>query len=176
GRGGDRLHVRSERAGDARVRRSIKGRNNVVTGGKVTGGDSIAQGTANGGDGGSPWISEDPLAQSGDSGTAWAQSTATNTGNTGPASSTANASPVAASGGSGDSGNTGKATADLTASNAKIKGSSKVAATVRSGDSGKTGATGDARAAGAGQSPCNPGALSPTHPASGSTRPAAHPR
>ena len=160
-------------AATPRAGSAVRGRPNRVSGGKTVGGDSIAQGEANGGDGGSPWISETPLAQSGDSGTAWAQSSATNTGNTGPATSTANASPTALSGDSGDSGRTGDAKGTLSATNTEIKGRVSVSGDATSGRSGDTGNTGDARADGAAFSVANSGALAhPTrHPAPPATRP-----
>src|SRR5207245_1435792 len=83
---------------------------------------SIAVGDASGGDGGSVRVRVIPTAISGDSGSAVAQSSATNTGNTGSAGSAANSTPLATSGpsgstgaaggrraGSGDSGGTGDA-------------------------------------------------------------------
>src|SRR5207245_9446177 len=90
--------------------------------GPVTGGDSSANTSVDGGDGGSVNISQDPLALSGDSGASTAQSSATNTGNTGGASSTAWANPVAESGNSGTTGNTGKVNATEGALNTGIKG------------------------------------------------------
>ena len=66
---------------------------------KAVGGDSIAVASANGGDGGSVVLHIDPLATSGNSGAAVAQSSATNTGNA------VNAVKVTAVG--GDGGNAG---------------------------------------------------------------------
>src|SRR5439155_8887064 len=67
----------------------------TVNVGPITGGDSIASATANGGNGGDVAAAIDPLAVSGDSGASTAQSSATNTGDTGAAASTAVSSPVA---------------------------------------------------------------------------------
>ena len=72
----------------------------------ATGGDSIAVASADGGSGGSVDIDVSPVAISGDSGATTAQSSATNTGNTGPASSTSVSNPVSISGNSGDTGRT----------------------------------------------------------------------
>src|SRR5205085_7085685 len=126
--GGDKARVRSGRAGDAKARQTISGRGNRVTLGSVTGGDSIANGSVNGGAGGDVHSDQSPTAVSGDSGLSRAQSSATNTGNTGPACSTANASPVAASGGSGASGNTGEAKAEAARKSAEIGGKANISA------------------------------------------------
>src|SRR5947207_5763894 len=61
----------------------------TVNVGPIRGGDSIADASANGGNGGSVQATIDPVAASGDSGASTAQSSATNTGDTGAASSTA---------------------------------------------------------------------------------------
>src|SRR5207249_8439026 len=87
----------------------------TVNVGPIRGGDSIANATANGGNGGSVQATIDPLAVSGDSGASTAQCSATNTGDTGAASSTAVSSPVAISGDSGPTGDTGTGSAPLTA-------------------------------------------------------------
>src|SRR5205085_10473505 len=81
----------------------------------LTGGDSIANTSANGGNGGDVRASIDPVATSGGSGASTAQSSATNTGNTGPASSSAISNPQADPAASGPSRATGVSSADLTA-------------------------------------------------------------
>src|SRR4029077_1394623 len=62
GAGGDNARVSSGRAGDARARQSIQGRNNRVSLGAVTGGDSIADGSVNGGAGGDVHSDQSPSA------------------------------------------------------------------------------------------------------------------
>src|SRR5207253_5580843 len=95
GRGGDFNGAEAGNGGTAGTGAiTVSGKNahvDVVT----RGGDAIAQLEANGGNGGAANLTEDPVAWSGNSGTAWAQSSATNTGNTGPATSTADANPQA---------------------------------------------------------------------------------
>src|SRR3954451_5199584 len=108
---------------------------------RAVGGDSIAVASANGGEGGSAIIHIDPVAISGDSGTTVAQSSATNTGNTGPASSTSVSSPVAISGNSGSTGATGDARTSVSAVNTAIKGRATVDADTHSGRSGNSGST-----------------------------------
>src|SRR5581483_11013932 len=81
GNGGDRASARSGRAGDANSRVRVGNRSRVRIG-AVTGGDSIANVDANGGDGGGVKIDASPTAASGNSGASTAQSSSTNTGNT----------------------------------------------------------------------------------------------
>jgi hypothetical protein len=137
--------------------------------GRVSGGDSIAVASANGGSGGSVTIDVSPVAVSGDSGTTTAQSSATNTGNTGPASSTSVSNPVAVSGNSGSTGSTGDVHSTAAALNTAIKGKATVNVDATSGDSGKSGPTGNATAVGAAVSSANSGAQSASNAASGST-------
>src|SRR5205823_265114 len=175
GRGGDRAFVRSDRAGDARARIAVPGSRDHVTVGKIVGGDSIASVSANGGDGGDADLTLSPQATTGDSGAAIAQSSATNTGDTGPASSTADANPVAVSGNSGMSGKTGDADATVTQTDTSLLLSSKsVTGAARSGNTGDSGATGDARASGTATSHANSGADSKATAHSGSTGVAAN--
>ncbi|MDP8938632.1 MAG: hypothetical protein M3O23_13050, partial [Actinomycetota bacterium] len=77
--------------------------------GVAIGGASIAIGSANGGAGGAATVSANPVAITGNSGHAVAQSSATNFGWTGPAFSLAVSNPVALSGRSGSTGATGPA-------------------------------------------------------------------
>src|SRR5947207_12282175 len=79
----------------------------AASGATKAGGDSTGSGSANGGSGGSPSVVIAPVAQSGNSGDVHAESSATNTGNTGPATSTAISNPVAITGNSGSTGGTG---------------------------------------------------------------------
>src|SRR5207248_8274335 len=94
------------------VRENV-GSRDLVTIGNLTGGDSIANVSANGGAGGNVTLTIAPLAASGNSGNSTAQSSATNTGNTGGASSTGIADPTAQSGNSGNTGHSGDASSDL---------------------------------------------------------------
>src|SRR3954465_2691718 len=141
----------------------------IVRNARVSGGDSIAVASANGGGGGSAFIHIDPVAISGDSGTTVAQSSATNTGNTGPASSTSISSPVAISGDSGSTGKTGDTHVNVAAVNTAIKGRATVDANVHSGNSGDSGRTGNANAVGVAVSSANSGATSASNAQSGST-------
>ncbi|MDP9071595.1 MAG: hypothetical protein M3N68_10025, partial [Actinomycetota bacterium] len=93
----------------------------------ATGGRTAAVGRANGGAGGDVTVTTNPVAVSGNSGEVTAQSSATNYGKTGDATSILDANPTAISGDSGDTGETGDAFAGVT------------------GDTGDTGATGDER-------------------------------
>src|SRR5205807_154212 len=102
------------------------------------GGDSIANGQVDGGNGGSVQATIDPLAASGDSGASTAQSSATNSGDTGAASSTAVSSPQAVSGDSGPSGDTGAARVTIGATNSALKGSVDLTPLARSGATGDT--------------------------------------
>src|SRR5205085_3349131 len=106
---------------------------------RVTGGDSIANTSANGGDGGDVNGTQTPTAASGNSGASTAQSSSTNTGDTGGASSTAVGSPVAMSGDSGDTGNSGAVKANLAARNSGIKGRSVITGDLTSGNTGDSG-------------------------------------
>src|SRR5207248_912068 len=67
GNGGDRASAHSGRAGDARSRFRVGGHTTGGTG-PVTGGDSIANTSADGGEGGSVNASQTPSALSGNSG------------------------------------------------------------------------------------------------------------
>src|SRR3954469_4121415 len=136
---------------------------------RAVGGDSIAVASANGGQGGSAFIHIDPVAVSGDSGVAVGQSSATNTGNTGPASSTSISSPVAISGDSGSTGRTGDVHTNVAAVNTAIKGKATVDANAHSGNSGNSGPTGNANAVGVAVSSANSGATSASNAQSGST-------
>jgi hypothetical protein len=136
---------------------------------RVTGGDSIAVVSTNGGSGGSVGIHISPSTITGDSGAATAQSSSTNTGNTGPASSTSVSSPTAISGNSGSTGGTGDVHSSVSASNTAIKGKATVNADTRSGDSGNSGRTGNANASGGAVSNANSGATSASNAQSGST-------
>jgi len=89
GDGGFRASSRSGRAGDARSRLNVGSRGTLNGARGITGGDSIAETNANGGDGGEAELEQNPEATSGDSGKSIAQSSSTNTGDTGAASSTA---------------------------------------------------------------------------------------
>ncbi len=71
-------------------------------------------------------VSANPVAESGDSGWATAQSSATNTGNTGWSTSVSRSNPVAISGDSGATGHTGPATSNPTVINLAILGISVV--------------------------------------------------
>src|SRR4051794_40028217 len=115
---------------------------------RAVGGDSIAVASADGGAGGSAFIHIDPVAISGDSGTTVAQSSATNTGNTGPASSTSISSPVAISGDSGSTGRTGDVHSSVAAVNTAINGRGKGETRPSSGGRGEPGGTGKQGAAG----------------------------
>jgi hypothetical protein len=141
----------------------------VVRNVRVAGGDSIAVASANGGNGGSVGIRINPLAVSGDSGTAIGQSSATNTGNTGPASSTSISSPVAISGDSGSTGRTGDVRSNVAAVNTAIKGRAVVDGGAGSGNSGNSGRTGNANAVGVAVSNANSGAQSSSNAVSGDT-------
>src|SRR5205807_4058619 len=134
GRGGDKARVHSSRAGDARSRFNTGGRTKGGTG-PVTGGDSIAAVSANGGAGGDVKASQTPDAFSGNSGASTAQSSSTNTGNTGGASSTAVGSPTAASGDSGATGRTGDLKLTAGVINTGIKGRASVGGSAESGRS-----------------------------------------
>src|SRR5207245_8575145 len=117
---------------------------------------------ANGGNGGAANVTANPTARSGDSGLSWSQSSATNTGNTGPATSTAESNPFAISGNSGASGATGPATVNLNAVNTGLLGEAEAGGDFTgafSGDSGDTGEAGDASAFGTANSLANAGAL-----------------
>jgi len=141
----------------------------IVRQARVTGGDSIAVASANGGSGGSVSIHVSPTTITGDSGAAVAQSSATNTGNTGPSSSTSVSSPVAISGNSGSTGGTGDVHSSVSAVNTAIKGKATVNADTRSGDSGNSGRTGNANTSGAAVSNANSGAQSNANAQTGST-------
>jgi hypothetical protein len=141
----------------------------IVRNARVSGGDSIAVASANGGSGGSVFIHIDPVAMSGNSGPAVAQSSATNTGNTGPASSTSVSSPVAVSGNSGSTGPTGDVHSNVSAVNTAIKGRATVDADASSGRSGNSGNTGNATAVGTAVSNANSGATSASNAQSGDT-------
>ncbi|HEX2118783.1 MAG TPA: hypothetical protein VHF91_06340 [Acidimicrobiales bacterium] len=88
----------------------------------AVGGSSVATGSANGGAGGTTTVIVNPDALSGDSGSATAQSSATNTGNTGSAASGSVSNPVASSGNSGTTGATGPVIVTPTATNTAILG------------------------------------------------------
>lgn len=141
---------------------------------RVSGGDSIAVANASGGSGGSVFVDVSPVAASGNSGAVVAQSSATNTGNTGAGSSTSVSSPVAISGNSGSTRRTGDVHSSVSAVNTAIKGRATVNAPVRSGASGNSGSTGNANAVGAAVSNANSGAQSSSNAASGSTGDAAN--
>jgi hypothetical protein len=141
---------------------------------KATGGDSIAVASADGGSGGWVEVDASPVAISGDSGVTTAQSSATNTGNTGASSSTSTANPVAVSGDSGSTGRTGDVTSHVSASNTAIKGKVNVDGSARSGDSGNSGRTGSASANGTAISNANSGAGSVSNASSGDTGTAAN--
>ncbi|MCU1451563.1 MAG: hypothetical protein JWP02_3733 [Acidimicrobiales bacterium] len=141
---------------------------------RVSGGDSIAVASADGGNGG--WVEVDvsPVAISGDSGVTTAQSSATNTGDTGAASSTSVSNPVAISGNSGDTGRTGDVNSHVSASNTAIKGKVSVDGSANSGNSGDSGRTGNASANGVAISNANSGAGSVSNASSGDTGTAAN--
>jgi hypothetical protein len=90
--------------------------------GLAVGGSSVAIGDASGGNGGNVAVLAVPIAVTGSSGWTSAQSSATNSGHTGPASSGALSVPVAISGNSGSTGATGPAHSNPTAINLAILG------------------------------------------------------
>jgi hypothetical protein len=112
----------------------------IVHHAKVTGGDSIAVASSNGGAGGSVILHVAPLTITGDSGATVAQSSATNTGNTGASSSTSVSNPVAISGNSGSTGGTGDVHVNVSAVNTAIKGKAPVDVDVATGADAATGA------------------------------------
>src|SRR5438270_9690856 len=136
---------------------SPSGADTITITGQSTGGDSIAVASANGGSGGSIFLNIRPEAISGASGSVTAQSSATNTGNTGPASSTSISSPVAISGNSGSTGGTGDVHSSADVTNTAIKGSASADPAAVSGDSGNSGRTGTAVAVGSAVSNANSG-------------------
>src|SRR5207302_3737328 len=138
--------------------------------GAVLGGNSVATGAANGGDGGAASLESSPTAVSGDSGLSRSQASATNTGATGDATSRAVADPQAISGNSGATGATGPATSDIAASNGGILGTTvAVGGDAVTGDSGDSGATGAAAADAFAVSFANSGALAISTSLSGNT-------
>ncbi|MDQ6928507.1 MAG: hypothetical protein M3159_07580, partial [Actinomycetota bacterium] len=90
--------------------------------GVAVGGSSVAIGDASGGNGGNVVVLAVPIALSGSSGGVSAQSSSTNTGDTGPAWSGAVSVPIAISGSSGSTGATGPATSNPTAINLGLLG------------------------------------------------------
>src|SRR5205823_12874062 len=125
--------------------------------------------SANGGEGGDANLMQSPSPFRADSGAARAQSSATNTGDTGPATSTADASPVAISGDSGKTGATGDAKVNVTDDNNTIKAKGAPLTFASSGNTGDSGHTGDARAASSAKSNANSGAQSKADAVSGDT-------
>jgi hypothetical protein len=122
----------------------------VGAGGAVSGAvtaNSAPLGDASGGKGGSVDVTVIPTAISGRSGDTTAQSSATNTGDTGWAASTGTASPVALSGSSGPTGD----------------------AAGKKSSSGGSGSTGDAAAIGSARSAANSGARGNAVATSGQT-------
>ena len=71
-------------------------------------------------------VTANPLAASGDSGPATAQSSATNSGDTGWSTSISESNPLAISGDSGATGHTGPATSNPSAINLAILGSAVI--------------------------------------------------
>lgn len=112
-----------------------------------TGGSGAGTADSGGGNGGSNVVVSNPVATSGKSGDASASSSATNTGQTGDATSQAVSNPVSSSGGSGGSGGTGDrgATSNPSATNTAVLGTAVAGGQLAASNaSDSTGVTGDA--------------------------------
>jgi hypothetical protein len=128
------------------------------------GGASVGTGDAGGGSGGDANVVVNPVARTGDSGTASASSSATNTGNTGDATSFAVSNPVATSGQTGGTAQTAPATGSSSpasqtgtgTSGGGGGGSGSGTATSGGGGGGSAGST-DASAIAPAPAPADPG-------------------